>query len=148
MPSPSPSMYDSSGVVISNSNKINFTEEVYAGSISDIIEVNLWNDKGGSNNSDAIVAPKLFAYSSPDDASVIFNGTVANGNQSMLEARSCGATNTIADADSEWTPISQTEFLQIGDIPSNAARTIEFRMNVPFDSPDISLKNFSLKLIY
>jgi hypothetical protein len=151
MAAPSFSFYQagstpSSGTPITLASQINFGL-VEKGVISAVITIDIWNDRGGLAGSDIAVAPKLHALSVPDSISVIFAGTVSNGNLSMLEARSCGALNTSADQHQVWTPISLTSFLTMGDMPSNSKRSIELRLNVPYDAADLTpLKTFSLRV--
>lgn len=108
--------------------------------------VHVWNDKGGGAGSSTAVAPIFFALSGAGDASPIFAGTPGNGAKSMLEARSCLALNVAADAQTEWTPISPTSTLVLGDMPSNSMRTIEVRLNIPVDAADLALIQFTLRV--
>lgn len=135
----------SGGTQINSGNPIAFGS-IQKSEISAVQTIDVWNDKNGSSADDA-VAPKLTAISSPDDVSIIFDGTAINGFVSMLEARSCGAFNVPADQQKDWTPIGPTEFLTIGDIPANAKRSIELRLNVPQDADTLALSNFVLRVL-
>jgi len=130
------------GTPVSSGNPIDFGR-VEKGVISPTIVIHIWNGKGDPSAATAI-GPRLYAVNGSGDATKIFNGTPYNGHHSMLESRSCGSFNVAADQDTEWVPISPTALMQMGDIPTNAMREIELRMNVPLDSPTIDLTSFML----
>jgi hypothetical protein len=121
---------------------------VEKGAISDIITINIWNDREATMGSGTATAPRLHAVQGDDNPTVIFNGTTANGNVSMLEARSCAAFGVVADAHTEWTPIGPTEFLDMGDIPAQAMREIELRLNIPIDAANLAISDFTLRVQY
>lgn len=145
MPAPVITFEDDQGTEISSGNKINFGGQIEKGATSSVFSVWIWNDKDGLIGSGTAVNPRVFALS-VGDLSVIFDGTVINGNVSMLEARSCLALNVAADAQDAWTPIGPAQFLDIGDIPRNAAREIQLRLRVPNDAADLALTTGSFKL--
>lgn len=132
------------GTIINNVNPINLGL-VQKGTITSIVTIHVWNGKNDLTL-DTAIAPRLYATNGPGNAAALFNGTALNGFQSMLEARSCGAFNTPADQHQSWIPIKPTNMLQMGDMPTNSMREVELRLNVPIDSPDISLINFSLQV--
>lgn len=115
------------------------------GLISDTITIHIWNGKNIAPV-DTAVAPLLYSINGSGDASVIFNGTTINGFKSMLEARSCAAVNTTADQQKAWTPLSPSSLLTMGNIPANAMRTVELRLNIPIDAPVMSLTSWSLRV--
>jgi len=131
------------GTVIDAFNPVPFGA-VEKGTISDIITIHIWNDKGGDLGSDIATAPRLAAISGVTDMSVIFDGTDINGNVSMLEARSCGAFGTAADQQQDWTPLGPDSMLELGDIPSNCMRVIELRANIPQDADSLTVADFTL----
>lgn len=145
MADPNLELYDTNEVLISSGNKIAFGQ-VEKGTKSTTFKTRLYNDKGKALGSDIAVSPLIAAISSPDDISVILNGTPFNGSKSMLEARSCGASGVAADQDADWTPISQTDYLQVGDIPAGAYREIWFRLNVPLDAGDLAASDFTVRI--
>lgn len=133
-----------SGTPLDGSNPVDFGA-VDKGLISPTITIHVWNGKNDPSV-DMAVAPLLYALNGSGDASVIFNGTTLNGFKSMLEARSCAAIGTTADQHKAWTPISPASLLTMGNIPANAMRTIELRLNVPIDAPAMSLTSWSLRV--
>lgn len=133
------------GTPVSSGNPVDFGL-IEKGSISDTIRINIWNDRDGSMGSDTAVAPRLHAVQGDDNPLTIFNGTTANGNVSMLEARSCGAYGVVADQHQEWYPIGPTEFLDMGDIPAGAMRQIELRLNIPIDAANLAINDFTLRV--
>lgn len=136
------------GSLVNSGNKISFGNvgNVQKGQTSDIVSVQLWNDKGGGNNSDTAIAPLFFAVSGTGDMSAVFAGTVANGLVSMLQARSCGASGVAADAQSDWTPISPGSSLILGNMPKNSMRELQLRVAVPSDAAVLSLRDFSFRV--
>jgi hypothetical protein len=149
MPSPVIALYhdDSTvagGTPLDSGHPIDFGG-VDKGIVSPTITIHVWNGKGDGSVGVA-VAPKLYAISGVDDASKIFNGTIFNDHTPMLEARSCAAVNTAADQQRDWTPISPVGLLAMGNIPANAMRTVELRLNVPIDAPDMDLTSFSVRV--
>lgn len=119
--------------------------QVEKGTITPISTIHVWNGKNSGSAATAI-APKFYATNGPDDASLIFQGTPFNGFQSMLEARSCGSFNVAADQNEEWTPVSPTQLLTLGDMPTNTMREIELRLNVPVDAPTLASIDFSMQI--
>lgn len=149
MTAPVFSLYKSAdGTLITAGNKVIFgtAGNVQKGATSPIASVQLWNDKGGSNNSDTAIAPLFFAVSGSGDLTAVFAGTAANGLKSMVQARSCGATGVAADAQSAWTPIGPAAMLVLGNMPKNSMREIQLRVVVPPDATDLSLRDFSLRV--
>jgi hypothetical protein len=138
--------YDSGGTLISSGNPINFSP-TYKGIVSDTIVVWVWNDKA-LLGADTATTPLLHAISGPGDLSVVFSGTSYNDYESCLEARSCSAANVTADRQCDWTPIGPNALLQIGSIPSGAAREIELRMNTPINLENVGVAIGSLRLQY
>ena len=134
----------SGGTPLDGSSPLDFGG-VDKGLISAVQTIHIWNGKGDPAV-DPAVAPRLFSFSGSGDASVIFNGTTLNGFQSMLEARSCAAVGAVADQHKEWVPISPSNSLLMGDIPPNAMRTVEVRLNVPVDAPVMSLTSWLLRV--
>lgn len=111
--------------------------------------VNLWNDRDGIAGSEEAVNIRISVL--PDDADLnteVFIGTAGNAFDPFLEARSNGAVNVSDDAQSAWTPISNDEFLEIGDMPRNSMRRIELRLNVPQDAASFVSKNYKLLVNY
>lgn len=158
MVAPSFEFYESdstpgSGTPITSGNKIEFGA-VPIGAVSLPTEIpkqqiHLWNDKGSLLNSDTATNIKVYAVASDgDDNDEIFTGTDLSDDLPFLEARSTGAFNTPADAQSGWTPIGPGEFLDIGDMPKNSRRTIELRLNTPNDATSKSLEDFELRVSY
>ena len=140
------SFYKSSnGTLITSGNKVDFGN-VQKGTTSPIVSIQLWNDKDGGNNSDTAIAPVFFAVSGTGDMATVFAGTAGNGLKSMLEARSCGASGTPADAQTDWTPISPTSMLTLGNMPKNTMREIQLRVVVPADAGVLSLRDFSFRV--
>lgn len=126
------------------SNPIDFID-VDKGIPSPILTIDIWNDREGLVGSDEAVAPVLYTVND-DDLSAIWAGTTANGFQSMLEARSCNAFGVAADLHTDWTPISPTDLLVMGNIPAGAKRMIEIRLNPPIDAPTLTLSDFFLRV--
>jgi hypothetical protein len=130
---------------INSSNPINFSE-VQIGTISDIISVWIWNDKGSLLSADTAEQPHIFALKAgDDDLDILFNGNEVNGYNSMLEARSCGSKNTPSDDHENWTPIGPMQHLIAGRMPSNSARLIELRINAPYNADLFDLSDFTLR---
>lgn len=101
------------------------------------LPVHLWNDKSGVLSADEATSLKVYCVAVGGDNDIaIFNGTTLNGDVPMLEARSRGALNCDDDAQTAWTPIGPSDFLDLGDMPSNSRRNIELRLNVPIDAPN------------
>jgi hypothetical protein len=149
MPAPAFSFYEDDSTVlggteINSGNPIDFGQ-VDKGTISPIITIHIWNGKNDITL-DTAVAPKLYATNGVGDASLIFNGTVFNNNESMLEARSCGSFGVAADQHEDWVPIKPSQLLTMGDMPTNSMRSIELRLNVPIDAPTLVLTPFSLRV--
>lgn len=109
---------------------------------SDILTIDIWNDREGVFGSDTAVAPRLYAIND-DNINQVFDGTALNGFVSMLECRSCLASPGVpADMQSDWTPLSPLSHLVMGDLPAGCKRTVEIRLNPPIDAPTLTLKNF------
>jgi hypothetical protein len=148
MPVPVISIYhddstQTGGTPVDGTNPVDFTQ-LDKGTISPTITVHVWNGKNDPSVATA-VTPKFYSVNGSGDASKIFNGTVSNGNKSMLEARSCAAIGTAADQQKTWTPISPAALLAMGNMPPNTMRTVELRLNVPIDAPDMPLTGWSLR---
>jgi hypothetical protein len=140
------SFYDANDDIINQSNKISFGE-LQIGVISQTIPVWVWNDRDDLVGADDSDFPQIFAIKSgDDDIDILFDGTQINEYKSMLEARSCGSINTIADMVLEWTPIGPMDHLTVGSMPVNSARLIELRVNPPFDSQLFDLSDFTLRV--
>ena len=138
--------YDSDEVLISSGNPVDFSTAA-KGVISDTVEIWIWNDKLLAG-ADMAIDPRLHAISGPDDMSIIFNGSSWNDNESCLEARSCAANGVTADRQCSWTPIGPNALLQIGSIPSGAARQIELRLNLPANIEALNVSAGNLRLQY
>lgn len=144
MPAPVLVLYrDDSVTLLDAAHDLDFGV-VDKGTITPVQTVHLWNDKGGVADADTAVAPHFYALNA-EDASILFAGTTLNGNVSMVEARSCAATNTPADQHEEWTPIGPTQILTLGDMPLNSLRTLEVRINVPTDAATLAAVSFTLR---
>jgi hypothetical protein len=138
--------YDTDENEINSGNPISFGE-VQIGAISDVHSIWIWNDKGGVLSADTSETPHLFAIKSgDDDLDILFSGNELNGYNSMLEARSCGAKNTVSDNHENWTPIGPMQYLQLGPMPSNSARLIELRINAPYNADLFDLSDFTLRI--
>lgn len=141
------------GTVINDANKIEFGYAPVG--LIDYPEdsgkkpVHLWNDKGGLLGSGSATGIKIYVVSSDGDLEhPAFLGTNRNGNQSIIEARSVGSVNVPGDSQTNWTPISPWDFLEIGNMPPNTMRTIELRLNPPLDMNEITLTDFFLRVTY
>jgi hypothetical protein len=111
--------------------------------------VNLWNDRDGIAGSDEAINIRISVLPDDEDLdSEVFVGTEGNGFQPFLEARSKGAVNVSDDAQTDWTPISNDEFLEIGDMPRNSMRRIELRLNIPQDATSFVSKDYRLQVNY
>lgn len=148
MPNPAFTFYEndstpSGGTPITTLNPTDFGI-LSKGTISPIVTIHVWNDKDGSLGSSTAIAPRFYAISGPGNAADIFAGTAINNFKSMLEARSCGAFNVAADQDQDWTPVSPTSLLELGDMPSNTRRDIELRMNIPIDALTLATIDFTM----
>lgn len=146
MPDPNLELYDDGGTIISSGNKVNFGS-VEKGVTGDTIVLYVWNDKTGALGSDTAVAPRLYVSHTAAIADILA-GTAANGNVSMIEARSCAGVNVAGDAHTAWTPVGPGSLLTMGNIPSDAAKQIEIRLNVPQDAPDVAVADFNIELSY
>jgi hypothetical protein len=135
-----------SGTAIGPGNKVSFLN-LDKGMISSILTIDIWNDKGGLLGCDTAIGPRFFATNGTDIINPVFAGTITNNFKSMIEARSCGAYGTTADQQSDWTPISPTSLLVMGNMPSNTKRSIEIRLNVPIDAANLTpTKNFLFRV--
>lgn len=132
------------GTPLDGSNPADF-DGVEKGLISPTITIHIWNGKNDPSV-DTAVTPKLYSVNGSGDASKIFNGTPFNGFKSMLEGRSCTAVGTSADQQKTWTPLSPTSLLTMGNIPPNAMRGIELRLNIPIDAPDMAINTWTLRV--
>lgn len=130
----------SEAVEYDEDNRISFAG-AQKGVATDILTVDVWNDRTGSEGSDDAPAPALYA-SDDDDVSVMFDGTTMNGFESMLECRSCTGFNTPSDQQSAWTKVKPGSPLIMGNMPSGSKRTVEMRLNVPADADSLTLRNF------
>lgn len=147
MPTPNLEFYDTTGALISNANPISLGLAT-KGIATPPHAVWLWNNKANASPVDTASVISITVLSSPDDGSFLFNGTELNGNTSMMEARSCRATGTPADAHKAWTKITPTSPLTLGPMPNNSSREIEIRLNVPPDAANHALASLSLKVNY
>jgi hypothetical protein len=136
-------MFDSGDTEISSGNPVSFGL-AQKGTISPTVTVSMWNDRNGALSADTAAAPIVSAVNGSSSLSIIFTGTTRNGFVSMLEARSCTASNAVADAGCAWVPISPTEFMTLGAMPSNSSRGIELRLNIPSDADSLALTSFTL----
>lgn len=138
------SLYDFSDAIINEANPVDFGQ-AQKGAKGSVISVWLWNDRDNANSGDAATGIRLRATEGADDAiETVFDGTELNENQSCLEARSCGAKNIGGDHHEEWTKISPSSSLSVGNMPANSARLIELRSNVPIDEDTLSETLFNL----
>ena len=138
---------DSSGTEITSSSQISFGV-LAAGSTSDIITIDIWNDRGDVAGSDN-ATPRLSAFAAYSPAQDdLFGGTESNGYVSMIEARSCGAYGVAGDYQSAWSKLSANGFLEMGELPSNCKRVIELRIVTPYDADPITEADFNLQLHY
>jgi hypothetical protein len=137
----------STGTLIDSDNPIEFGD-IGAGLTSDVQKIHIWNDRGGLDGSDTAESPRLFVLAQPDSIATFLDGTALNEYTSMIEARSCGAYNVAADAQTAWTPISQESGLLMGDMPSTGRREVELRIRVPSDSASTILKHFKFRVAY
>lgn len=141
------------GTVINDANKIDFgfapVGLIDTPEDSGKRPVHLWNDKGGLLNAGSATGIKIYIVSSDGDLEhPAFLGTVRNGNESVIEARSVDGVNVPGDSQQDWTPISPWDFLEIGNMPRNSMRTIEIRVNPPLDMNEIDLTDFFLRVTY
>lgn len=137
--------YDINDAEINSGNPINFGL-LQIGVISSTISIWIWNDRNDLIGADAAPYPQVFAIKTDDDdLDILFTGTKINGYKSMLEARSCGAKNTIADMMESWIPIGPMSHLTTGAMPTNSARLIELRVNPPFDATLFDLSEFTIR---
>lgn len=138
----------SSGTPVNSDNPIEFGD-IEAGTATPAVKIDIWNDRGGGNESDTATSVRLLVLASPDAIEEFLLGTDENALQSMIEARSCTAYNTPADAQEAWTPISKTSGLEMGNMPSNSKRGIEIRMKVPSDAnPQEAVQRFQLRIAF
>ncbi len=115
-----------------------------AGDESDVVSVNLWNNKGGSVVVDTAenIRVSVLQQDGGKDSRAVKEGFVF--------ARSSGLTNpdTIGqffdDSQIAFTPLTDVNDLLIGNIPNNSARTILFKMKVPTDA---SVSGLTLQFI-
>lgn len=151
MPAPSIDVFENDSDILGNGTPINDENPIAfglvpRGSISAPTSetqtpVHVWNDQTGALGCDTATNVKITVAAADNNNDIpIFNGTEFNGFQPMIEARSTDALGTQSDSQSEWTPVSPSAMLEIGDIPSNCRRSIEFRANVPIDAPAMALK--------
>lgn len=126
----------------SSSNRISFAG-AQKGVATDILTVDVWNDRDSSEGSDDAPAPALYA-ANDGDVSDVFDGTELNNYESMLECRSCAGFNTPGDRQTAWTKVKPGSPLIMGNMPSGSKRTVEMRLNVPADATTLSLRNFRI----
>lgn len=111
--------------------------------------LNLWNDKNGVNGSSTATGIEITAVSLDNDPDhPLFVGTDLNGGESCVQVRSVGSYNCVADSQSDWTTISPTDVLSIGDMPSNSMRVIEIRVVLPVDIDAMAEDSFELRVNY
>lgn len=89
----------------------------------------LWNDKGGG----AAATMLMVEVGAKNSAGGNTGEAIEN---EYFEARSYGAVGCVDDAQSEYTPIGGTTYLDIGDIPAGACRYLYLRCNVPVGATD------------
>lgn len=145
MAEPYITLYDYQDVLITPEHPIAFGL-VDQGSFSDVLEIRVWNDRYLNQNSESLAAPRVSAIPSPGGATEIFDGTELNTYLPMLQARTCGAYNTIPDMALEWVPIGPMNFLLLGSLPAGCGRQLELRLAVPQDAPVVAVKTFTLRV--
>lgn len=94
-------------------------------------QLNLWNDKDGTNSSDTATGVRItaLARTQGDTNYVADDDVLLNG---WLEVRAIGENGTgIAAQTTSWQRIGRGRYLYLKDIPSDCNRELEFRLNVP-----------------
>lgn len=141
------------GVEIDNAHPIEFGEcrkgnTVYPQTVVQRT-INLWNDRNGVSGSDTATGITITVVALDNDPDhVAFVGTDLNGGGSCFQARSVGSFNCSADSQTDWTTISPSEGLSIGDMPSNSMRAIQVRVVVPVDIDAFAEDAFELRVNY
>lgn len=137
---PVPAFYESNDVdVINAGNPIAFGL-ISKGTVSYPTDtakrqIHLWNDKGGGAGSVEMSSVKIGVKDSDGmNTGEFITGTALNGLQPFFEGRSDGAQGTPDDAQSAWQVIGGDVYRDIGNIPSNARRTVLFRIDTPGDA--------------
>lgn len=111
--------------------------------------IHVWNDQTGAVGSDTATNILLtIAAADSNNSTPLLDGTALNGFTSMIEARSTDALGAPADGQNDWTVISPTEPLALGDMPSNSRRSVELRLNVPIDAAFAASKAFVLSVSF
>lgn len=136
-----------SGTEIGSSSPVQFGT-VHAGRVSQVVSIDIWNDRVSGNSSDTAINPVLVVEELPDDIGQVVDGTEANGNQAMIEARSCGSFNCAADQQTAWSKVGKASGLQMGDMPRASRRTIELRISCPEDAVSMSSKRFRFRVLF
>jgi len=121
---------------------------VHAGRTSQTISIDIWNDRVSANSSDTASSPVLVVEELPDDIGEVIDGTESNGEKAMIEARSCGSFNCIADQNTAWSKVTKTSGLQMGDMPRSSRRTIELRIVCPEDAVSMTAKRFRFRVLF
>jgi len=102
---------------------------------SDQSPLHVWNDKAGVCSSVDMESVRIgFTDASGGLTGEAINGTTLNGSEPFFEARSAGSSGCPDDAQTEWTRVGGTHYLDVGDIPSNSRRSIYVRAAVPVDA--------------
>jgi hypothetical protein len=139
MADPCPQFYDNDdATLIDSANKINFGN-ISKGTISEPLDdkkrpIHLWNRKGSTLAVDMLEVKIGVKDNGGGNTGEFISGTVQNGYQPVFEARSDGSQGITDDAQSSWTRVGGDTFLNIGDIPTNARRSIYVRINLPPDA--------------
>ena len=94
------------------------------------VTIHLWNNKGGSCEKSA---SDIFISVVNADKN-ISGGSNYEGQEiiddDLVQAKSDGVEGSgiVDDAQASWTPIGKTSYLSVGNIPTNCARKIHFRL--------------------
>lgn len=145
MADPIPSFYENNDTDVLHPGNVIAFGSVSKGSIYEPTDgekrpIHLWNDKGGGS-ADTMETVQIGAKSvAGGDVASFIQGTALNGNVPVTEVRSNGAahfgsTPISDDAQASYTPVGGLTYLSIGDIPANAYRSLDFRVNLPADFP-------------
>ena len=122
--------YNSSGVTVSS---LSFGD-IVAGQESETVELQLWNNKDG-----------LFPVNTAEGIVVtVRNGNIPTGQDPVtrgwVRGRSSGIINPsnqanfLDDAQASFSVLDGKVDLEVGDIPSNAGRTLFIKLDVPVDT--------------
>lgn len=107
---------------------------IASGQQSDILEIELWNNKGGTI---AVDTARNVAVTVRNSTAPAGEDPVENG---WVRARSSGIQNPSNQADfiddnqGAFTKIDLNTNLEIGDIPNNSGRTIFAKLDIPFEA--------------